>query len=324
MNTVELEAHQFAIGTVVHEQREFPALLLPQRRVLDLGRVGCESVGALLGDWDPALAWLEALAAAPPSGLLDLADLRISVPYVPTQILQSGANYRTHVVDLAVDREIGRRPGMSIEELRAEAEAMMDARISGGEPYVFLGASSALAGPYDDIVLPAHGDHDWELELAVVIGRSGRHVPPQRALEHVAGYTICNDITTRDLVNRADMPAIGTDWLRAKNAPTFLPTGPWIIPAAFVGDPAKLQITLELNGETMQDAPTSDMMFTVTRLIAYLSDWIGLRAGDLLLTGSPAGNGSHYGRYLAPGDVVDGSITGLGTQRNQCVAEDAA
>jgi 2,4-didehydro-3-deoxy-L-rhamnonate hydrolase len=324
VSAVELESNQFAIGTVAREEREFPALLLSEGRVLDLARAGCDSIAALLADWGPSLAWLEALAATPPAEVIDLAQLRVVLPYTPTQILQSGANYRTHVVDLAVDREIGRRPGMSIEELRAEAEAMMDARISGGEPYVFLGAGSALAGPFDDIVLPQRGDHDWELELAVVIGRAGRHVPPERALEHVAGYTICNDITTRDLVNRADMPAIGTDWLRAKNAPTFLPTGPWIVPAAFVADPAKLQITLTLNGEPMQDAPTSDMMFGVARLIAYVSDWVGLRAGDLLLTGSPAGNGSHYGRYLAPGDLLEGSITGLGTQRNRCIAEGAS
>jgi 2-keto-4-pentenoate hydratase/2-oxohepta-3-ene-1,7-dioic acid hydratase in catechol pathway len=322
MIAVELEHGQFALGTVAYRQRAFPALLLPGERVFDLTRAGCESVAALLVDWDPALALLRGLAATPPTDVVDLAEVSVELPYAPTQILQSGANYRTHVVDLAVDREIGRRPGMSIEDLRAEAEAMMDARISGGEPYVFLGAASALTGPFGDVVLPERGDHDWELELAVVIGRGGRHIAAGRAFEHVAGYTICNDITTRDLVNRADMPAIGTDWLRAKNSPTFLPTGPWIVPAEFVADPAELQITLKLNGEAMQDAPTSDMMFSVARLIAYVSASVGLRAGDLLLTGSPAGNGSHFGRYLQPGDVLEGSITGLGTQVNRCRSEE--
>jgi 2-keto-4-pentenoate hydratase/2-oxohepta-3-ene-1,7-dioic acid hydratase in catechol pathway len=318
---VRLASGQFALGTVSRGGESYPALLLEGERVADLRALGAESATAMLRDWE---RWLERLAGAAGDGALELGaleDVEVEAPLVPGQIFQSGANYRRHVIDLAVDREIGRRPDMSIEELREETAAMMDARIAGGEPYVFLGAHSALAGPFEDIVLPTHGDHDWELELTVVIGRDGRHIPPERALEHVAGYTIANDLTTRDLVHRADMPVIGSDWLRAKNSPTFLPIGPWIVPARFAGDPASLQIELKLNGETMQDESTADMMFGVARLISYVSDWAALRAGDLLLTGSPAGNGAHYGRYLRPDDVIEGSITGLGSQRNRCVAE---
>jgi 2-keto-4-pentenoate hydratase/2-oxohepta-3-ene-1,7-dioic acid hydratase in catechol pathway len=296
-------------------------MLVEGESVVDLSALGVESVAALLADWDASVGRLERVASEGSVEPTPLADLRVLAPYLPPQILQSGANYRTHVIDLAVDREIGLRPGMSRDELRAEAEAMMDARIAGGEPYVFLGALSALAGPFDDVVLPPEGDHDWELELAAVIGRGGRHVPVETALEHVAGYTICNDLTTRDLVQRVDLPAIGSDWLRSKNSPTFLPTGPWIVPAAFVADPSDLRITLKLNGEAMQDESTRDMIFGVARLVSYVSHWVGLRAGDLLLTGSPAGNGSHYGRYLRDGDVLEGSINGLGEQRNRCVEE---
>jgi 2-keto-4-pentenoate hydratase/2-oxohepta-3-ene-1,7-dioic acid hydratase in catechol pathway len=119
------------------------------------------------------------------------------------------------------------------------------------------------------------------------------------------------------------MPVIGSDWLRSKNSPTFLPIGPWIVPAQFAGDPGSLHIELKLNGDTMQDESTADMMFGVARLIAFVSESAGIRSGDLLLTGSPAGNGAHYNRYLRPGDVIEGSITGLGTQRNHCVAEAA-
>jgi 2-keto-4-pentenoate hydratase/2-oxohepta-3-ene-1,7-dioic acid hydratase in catechol pathway len=298
-------------------------MLVEGESVVDLSALGVESVAALLADWDASVGRLERVASEGSVEPTPLADLRVLAPYLPPQILQSGANYRTHVIDLAVDREIGLRPGMSRDELRAEAEAMMDARIAGGEPYVFLGALSALAGPFDDVVLPPEGDHDWELELAAVIGRGGRHVPVETALEHVAGYTICNDLTTRDLVQRVDLPAIGSDWLRSKNSPTFLPTGPWIVPTAFVADPSDLRITLKLNGEAMQDESTRDMIFGVARLVSYVSHWVGLRAGDLLLTGSPAGNGSHYGRYLRDGDVLEGSINGLGEQRNRCVEERA-
>jgi 2,4-diketo-3-deoxy-L-fuconate hydrolase len=170
-------------------------------------------------------------------------------------------------------------------------------------------------------VLPRRGErHDWELELAAVIGRRARYVTEEDALDHVAGYTIANDLTTRDLVHRPDLAAIGSDWVRGKNAPTFLPTGPWIVPAQFVDDPMDLRITLRLNGETMQDESTGDMIFGVARLVSYASSLVELRPGDLLLTGSPAGNGTHYDRFLRTGDVIDAEITGLGRQRNRVVA----
>jgi 2-keto-4-pentenoate hydratase/2-oxohepta-3-ene-1,7-dioic acid hydratase in catechol pathway len=141
-------------------------------------------------------------------------------------------------------------------------------------------------------------------------------------MELVAGYTIANDLTTRDLVYRPDLKALGTDWLRSKNAPTFLPTGPYIVPAAFVPETSDLRITLRLNGEAMQDESTSDMIFDVARLVSDASSKVALHPGDLLLTGSPAGNGSHWGRLLREGDVMEGTVTGLGRQRNRCVREE--
>ena len=119
------------------------------------------------------------------------------------------------------------------------------------------------------MVLPdGWDDHDWELELGLVIGTGGRHIPADTALTHVAGYTICNDLTTRSLVGRTDVRMMGTDWMRAKNFPTFFPTGPWLVPAAFVPDPLDLRIQLRLNGETMQDSNTGDMVFGPAELIA--------------------------------------------------------
>jgi 2-keto-4-pentenoate hydratase/2-oxohepta-3-ene-1,7-dioic acid hydratase in catechol pathway len=311
---------QFALGTFAADGRAFAGLVLPGDRVADLsGRFG--SVRDLVERWDEAQEGLAELAADP-GGTLDLAALDVRPPVEPRQILQSGANYHRHVVELAVDNRIGLREGQTLEELRAETAQMMRERAETGEPYVFQGAVSALCGAYDDVVLPPRGEqHDWELELACVIGRRGRYVPRERALDWVAGYTICNDLTTRDLFARADMKVIGSDWVRCKNAPTFLPTGPFLVPRRFVPDPQDLRIRLELNGQVMQDESTADMIFDVAQLVAYASSLVELLPGDLLLTGSPAGNGTHYGRFLAEGDVMEASITGLGMQRNRCRRE---
>ncbi len=138
-------------------------------------------------------------------------------------------------------------------------------------------------------------------------------------LAHVAGYTISNDVSTRDVMMRPGFPM--TDFLMSKNRPTFFPTGPYIVPAEFVPDYRALQITLKVNGEVMQDEGVDDIIYGVEQLVAYASRVVGLHAGDLLLTGSPAGNAAHHGnRWLRPGDVMEGEITGLGVQRNTCVA----
>ena len=178
----------------------------------------------------------------------------------------------------------------------------------------------------DDVplVLPSYSEvHDWELELAVVISAEAFHVSRENAMAHVAGYTIINDITTRDLVFRKDMKEIGTDWYRSKNAPGFLPTGPFLVPAPFV-EPTSLNVRLELNGDIMQDASTSDLLFDIPALISGASQTMPLLPGDVLLTGSPAGNGQHWKRFLRDGDVMTGSITGLGTQVVRCLAEGPA
>ena len=280
-------------------------------------------VAELVADWDVALPELADLAESGPAHWRPLDSVTPAPPLVPGQILQAGANYRQHVTDLVVSEMDDDEQGRTVAEKRAFAAEMMDRRAREGTPYVFLGAPSALTGARDDIVLPAgHGaKHDWELELAVVIGRPGRRVSPADALSHVAGYTICDDITTRDRLYRDDLKKLGTDWLAAKNSPTFLPTGPYLVPASFVKDPMDLRITLRHNGVLRQDESTSDMIFDIARLISYASTLVRLRPGDLLLTGSPAGNGAGTGTFLAPGDVLDAEITGLGAQRNHCVAE---
>ncbi|MEU6259934.1 fumarylacetoacetate hydrolase family protein [Streptomyces sp. NPDC047043] len=307
-------AGPFALGTFSNGAGAFPGLVTGAH-VRDLSDQ-VPSVRAIVEDWDGWLPRLHDLAASADGTWHELAELRVLIPFEPGQILQSGANYRKHVVDLvAAEKESVH--GATPEEARADAEKMMDERIRSGVPYVFLGSPRAMTGPYDDIVLPGLGEqHDWELELALVIGKSGRNIPAEDAMSYVAAYTICNDLTTRDRLYRPDLKAIGTDWFTAKNADTFLPTGPFLVPAAFAGDPNDLRITLRHNGVVRQDESTKDMIFDIPRLIAYVSTTSTLRPGDLLLTGSPAGNGAHWGVFLKPGDVVDAEITGLGHQRN--------
>jgi 2-keto-4-pentenoate hydratase/2-oxohepta-3-ene-1,7-dioic acid hydratase in catechol pathway len=316
MDTHSSLAGPFALGTFAAGDREFAGLVAGDR-VLDLTGSGLpQTTRGLLDRWDQVFPRLETLAAEAGTDWADLADLRVLAPIEPRQIFQSGANYRTHVIDLAVAHRRADDP-RSEAEIREETAALMDQR---AEPYVFLGLPTSITGPYDEVIVPDWCTKpDWELELTAVIGRPAYRVSVEEALDHVAAYTIANDVSAREAVFRRDMPEIGTDWLRSKNAPTFTPLGPYLVPAAFLGDTGDLRVTLTVNGVTYQDESTKDMIFNVARLVSYISQSARLLPGDLVLTGSPAGNGLHWGRLLADGDVMEGSITGLGVQRNPVV-----
>jgi 2-keto-4-pentenoate hydratase/2-oxohepta-3-ene-1,7-dioic acid hydratase in catechol pathway len=260
--------------------------------------------------------------------LIPLQQLRVHAPIPkPGTVYCSGANYKKHVAELIVAHQNDERTrGMSLDEKRAWALSLMDRRAESGTPFIFVKPQSSVTGPFDRIAVPEVREKpDWELELAVVIGRRARRVSREHALEYVAGYTIANDITLREKVFRGktDSPELGMDFVLSKGAPGFLPLGPYLVPAAFVPDPQKLRLTLKLNGKVMQDEDTSDMIFTVARLIEYLSVGVELQPGDVICTGSPAGNGMHYGRFLQEGDELEGSITGLGVQRNRCFLDRA-
>ena len=318
-------AGRYALGTFQARGRHFAGLVLGDlvHPIEELSGLPHPSVRELLEHWDSVRADLDDLAArvATADSGLELELLQVLAPVEPRQIFQSGANYRTHVMDLAA---ADRKPGetRSSEEIRAEVGRQQDERAASGQPYVFTGLVSAMCGPYDDVILPAGTKkNDFELELAAVIGRPARRVSPEDALDHVAGYTIVNDLTTREWVWRRDLPELGTDWFRAKNSPTFLPTGPVLVPRAAVPDPGDLRLTLRLNGEVMQDESTRDMLFDVAHVIAHCSTVATLLPGDLVLTGSPAGNGLPRGRLLRAGDRMDSTITGLGSQANRCVPE---
>jgi 2-keto-4-pentenoate hydratase/2-oxohepta-3-ene-1,7-dioic acid hydratase in catechol pathway len=321
----------FALATFAAADGRPVAAMVREGRAAALAQHlgGERSIRDLVEDWDQALPALQDLADRLELHAyeLDLNALRPLPPVLPPgQIFQAGANYRQHVLDLMAGAEAR---GDSSDGLtsagRDAARAELDQRLEHGKPFVFLGSAHAMVGARDDVVLPRDCEQpDWELELAAVIGRDTRRVPRERALDHVAGYTMCNDVTSRDALIRPDTTRMGLDWLAGKNAPTFLPTGPLFVPRAHAGDPMNLQIVLKVNGTTMQDESTVDMVFDVATLVAFISEVAELRAGDFVLTGSPAGNGASHGVFLAPGDVMEGSITGLGTQRNACVAEVSA
>jgi 2-keto-4-pentenoate hydratase/2-oxohepta-3-ene-1,7-dioic acid hydratase in catechol pathway len=297
----------------------FPALVINEHALALSSEF--PSTLAMLQDWDGAHARLQELAAAPPADGIPLSELRPLPPVQPSgQILCGGANYYKHLHQMVVahlKREGDTRPD---EELRAEAASIAARRKREEDPFFFVALPSALAGARDDVVLWGPGvEHDWELELAVVLGRGGRAIPESRVMDHVAGFTIVNDVSTRDVMFRPGFPM--TDFAMTKLRPTFKPAGPFVVLKEFVPDYRDLRIVLRVNGEPMQDEGTDDMIYGVEELIAYISRVVDLQAGDLILTGSPAGNAAHHGkRWLKPGDVMEGEITGLGMQRNTCVA----
>ncbi|MGO1629721.1 MAG: fumarylacetoacetate hydrolase family protein [Microbacterium sp.] len=289
-------------------------------RPLDADDLGAEDLNAFLAEGEAGWERIGALVDAD-GPWRPLADVVLTAPVEPRQVLQTGANYRQHVIEL-VASGLSTNTDATPEEARERAAQLMDDRAANGEPYFFIGLPTCVVGDDVPLTLPASSEtHDWEVELAIVIGREAFRVSRDDAADHIAGYTIVNDISTREFTFRKDMKEIGSDWYRSKNSPGFLPTGPFLVPAQLI-DGANAHVRLDLNGETMQDASTSDLLFDIPALISAASQTHPLLPGDLLLTGSPAGNGQHWKRFLRDGDVMTGSIAGLGTQVVRCVAED--
>ncbi|MEM9010980.1 MAG: fumarylacetoacetate hydrolase family protein [Pseudomonadota bacterium] len=186
------------------------------------------------------------------------------------------------------------------------------------EPILFSKVSSALSGPFDPVVIPKGSEKtDWEVELGVVIGRDVTHVSEADALGCIAGYCTVNDVSERSFqIER------GGQWVKGKSAPTFGPVGPWLVTADEVPDPQDLAVSLTLNGETVQNSSTADMIFGVAGIISYMSRFFALRTGDIIATGTPegVGMGMKPQRFLAPGDVMEVEVAGLGRQRQDVVA----
>lgn len=186
------------------------------------------------------------------------------------------------------------------------------------EPVMFMKALSSLNGPNDEVMLPKGSTHgDWEVELGVIIGETCRYVSEEEALSKVAGYVLVNDVS-----ERFNQKQRGTQWSKGKGHDSFCPVGPWLVTADEVGDPQDLDMHLNVNGERMQTGNTRTMIFTVAQLISYVSEYVTLQPGDLMITGTPPGVGEGKKPepiFLKAGDSMELGITRLGSQKQQVV-----
>ena len=188
-------------------------------------------------------------------------------------------------------------------------------------PILFMKANSAITGPNDDVVMPrGSATTDWEVELGVVIGKAAKYVSEEEALDYVAGYCLCNDVSERHF-----QTSLTGQWTKGKSCDTFGPTGPWLVTRDEVEDPQNLDMWLDVNGKRMQTGNTKTMIFTVAQVISHLSQLFTLHPGDVISTGTPPGVGMGMKPepvYLKDGDVMELSIQGLGVQRQNVRADD--
>jgi 2-keto-4-pentenoate hydratase/2-oxohepta-3-ene-1,7-dioic acid hydratase in catechol pathway len=207
--------------------------------------------------------------------------------------------------------------GLNYADHAAETGAPIPA-----EPIIFNKAPSCIVGPNDELVIPRGSQKtDWEVELAIVIGRRASYVGANEAFDFVAGYCVCNDVSEREYqIER------GGTWTKGKGCPTFGPLGPWLVTKDEIPDPQNLSMWLDVNGERVQNGSTKTMIFNVAKIVSYVSHFMILEPGDVITTGTPpgVGMGMKPPRYLKPGDVVSLGIEGLGEQRQNVIAYDNA
>ena len=273
--------------------REQPGVQLPDGTRLDATECTREYDEAFFsGDGlDRLRQWL---ARSGPRAPRIPASARLGPPIArPSKIVCIGLNFRDHA-----------------------AESGME---TPREPVLFFKATSSLAGPNDNVIIPKGAAKlDWEVELALVIGRRAAHVDVRHAAAHVAGFVLHNDYS-----ERAFQLERGGQWVKGKSADTFAPLGPWLVTPDEIADPQDLTMWLTVNGETRQNSSTANMIFDVCTLVSYVSSFMTLLPGDVITTGTPAGVGlgmKPEPRYLRPGDVVELGIQGLGSARQQIVS----
>lgn len=276
------------VGTAGAER---PALLDAEGTLRDLSGVVADIDGALLADGE-ALGRVRAAADAGDLPVLDAAGLRIGPPLARIgKIVCIGLNYHDHA------RETGAEPP--------------------AEPVVFMKAPDTVVGPNDTVLVPRRSlKTDWEVELAVVIGRTARYLGSvEEGLAHVAGYAVAHDVSEREFqIER------GGTWDKGKNCETFNPLGPWLVTADEIRDPQDLSLKLWVNGELKQDGTTAEQIFSVGEVVRYLSQFMTLYPGDVINTGTPAGvalGAPEPKPFLRSGDVVELEIEGLGRQRQE-------
>ena len=273
--------------------REIPAVRAEDGRLLDISELAADVDGAFLAG-DGVARVRAAMEAGTLPELPGGPGLRIGAPVArPGKVVCIGLNYRDHA-----------------EETGAKIPQ---------RPVVFLKAPYTVVGPDDAVLIPRGSTKtDYEVELAVVIGRAARYLDsPEAALEHIAGYAISNDVSEREF-----QIEYSAQWDLGKSCETFNPLGPWLVTPDEVGDPGKLGLRLSVNGERRQDGSTANLIFGVAYVVWYLSQYMLLEPGDVINTGTPAGValGRADKPYLRPGDVVELEIDGLGTARQQFAA----
>jgi len=270
------------------------------------GVAGHASVVGVLDDWSRARRLLGQAAKRLEAGRargIPLKRVKLLAPVLyPGNIYCAGANYTDHMAEMA--RAQGQAPGPNMKEL-------------GEKPWHFVKSSkSSVVGPGARVKLPVYSQMvAWEVELAAVIGRAARDVSVEKALDYVAGYTIANDLSARDVMRRDKNPATSPfhyDWLSQKCFDGACPLGPWIVPASDIPYPQNLALKLWVNDTMMQDSHTGKMIFSTAEQIAMLSSRVTLYPGDLILTGTPAGVGMPRRTFLKAGDTVKLWIEGIG------------
>jgi len=283
-------------------------------KLLRFGEPGQEQWGALDGEGhirnlDDALASITGEALSP-GWLAQLTALNVAtLPFLKTE----------HRIGPAIPRPLNFVCiGLNYADHAAETGGKIPK-----EPIIFLKALSAFSGPYDDILIPRGSKKtDWEVELGVVIGTKARYVTEDQALEHVAGYCVVNDVSEREFQTER-----GGTWDKGKGCDTFGPVGPYLVTKDEVPDPQNLNLWTEVDGVRMQDGNTSTMIFGVTKLVSYVSQFITLHPGDIIATGTPPGVG--MGKkpepiFLRPGQRLRLGVQGLGEQRYRTVAAEEA
>ena len=258
---------------------------------------GAPGAVSLLDHWEARFDTVaDAVERGSLSGGSGVESVELLAPLRPTNLYCAFANYGDH-----------------IEEMGGGADDI--ARLRADDPFVFQVPTSAVIGPRDTAVVhPERGDHDWEGELALVVGREARDVSVEDALGCLAGYMVANDLSIRGRhLMRGPFPM--PDFITMKGQAGFKPLGPGIVPARYVEDPQCLPIVTTVNGVTKQDSSTSRMIFTAAEIVSWLSTRVPLLPGDVIATGTPAGVGAARREFLADGDVVEVTVGALGTLR---------
>ena len=275
-------------------------------------------IDTLLENWDANFPVLQEMVAhiekdGVPSGAAKLANLRALPPVArPGKMFYAAQNFQEHVDEML-------RAGMT-----PASGPKFTGEKSTSQPYLFLKAPSCLAGANDDIEIPVGMKKiDWEAEIALAIGKKGKRIKAERALEHVAGFMTTNDVSCRDLQIRPDRPGLRSDWLQGKSHDNFAPMGPFLVPRVFVPDHMNLFIRLTVNGEIRQNGNTSQFIFTPEEQIEYASNILTLETGDIFSCGTCGGVGQGTNTFLKAGDIMETEIEGLGKMRNRFIAPTA-